>query len=172
MDPRQLQALTGRTDKSDPTFYPLVKPSDCLGVFTEVLDPRFDNMDEGYRTHILEAMRAEDKVLKAYIDKAQLDHWYDATLDAAERTVARDLDVATMRGAEGELAETQVERNEVEEQETQEEEVAQHEGVANEEGLRRSSRTRGRRKLQNGHGHGKRKEVMRSVEGSQEAEYV
>jgi hypothetical protein len=91
--------VSDKKDKHDPSFYPIVKPSDALGVFTDTLDARFDNMEDSYRARMREAMRAEDKVLRAYVDKAQLESWYAATLEAAEMTVARELDEVTAQGA-------------------------------------------------------------------------
>ncbi|KAK1828126.1 Non-repetitive/WGA-negative nucleoporin C-terminal-domain-containing protein [Podospora conica] len=81
------------TDKS---FQPYVRPSDALGVFCTELDRRFEHMDEGARTRLLEAMRAEDAKLKTFVDKAQLDAWYRTTREVAERTVASAYRTATI----------------------------------------------------------------------------
>jgi len=75
-------------EQSDKTFRPYVKPSDILGVFTESLDSRFDDMDESFRHKLLDVMKAEDSKLKTFIDKAQLEAWYRTTRDCAESTVA------------------------------------------------------------------------------------
>lgn len=75
-------------EHSDDTFRPFVRPSDALGVFTESLDRRFDNMDDGFRGKLLDAMRWEDGRLRTFVEKAQLDAWYRTTRDCAEKTVA------------------------------------------------------------------------------------
>jgi hypothetical protein len=82
----------------------MIKPSEAQGVFTETLDPRFDNMEDSYRARLLDAMKAEDKILSRYIEKAQLDRWYAATLEAAEMTVTRELDEITRAAAEAETS--------------------------------------------------------------------
>ncbi|KAK0644488.1 Non-repetitive/WGA-negative nucleoporin C-terminal-domain-containing protein [Cercophora newfieldiana] len=79
----------------DAGFRPYVKPSDVLGVFTEKLDRRFDSQDEGFQHKLLEIMRTDDKQLKAYIDKSQLDAWYRTARDEAEKTVAHALHAMT-----------------------------------------------------------------------------
>ncbi|KAL2263795.1 hypothetical protein VTK26DRAFT_5087 [Humicola hyalothermophila] len=82
---------------SDPNFHPFVKPSDALGVFTEVdaLDRRFDSMDDGFRAKLLDNMKWEDAKLRGYVDKAQLDAWYRTTRECAEKTVAAAYDRLT-----------------------------------------------------------------------------
>jgi nuclear pore complex protein Nup133 len=84
------------TEQYDKNFRPFVKPSDALGVFTSKLDPRFDDMDEGFRHKLLDIMKADDKQLKAYIDKSQLDAWYRTTRDCAEKTVEQVLHTVTV----------------------------------------------------------------------------
>ncbi|KAK3350168.1 Non-repetitive/WGA-negative nucleoporin C-terminal-domain-containing protein [Lasiosphaeria hispida] len=71
----------------DEHFRPYVRPSDALGVFTESLDRRFDDMDESFRAKLMDAMKAEDTRLRAFVDKAQLESWYRGTRDCAETTV-------------------------------------------------------------------------------------
>ncbi|KAL2128685.1 hypothetical protein VTI74DRAFT_8834 [Chaetomium olivicolor] len=80
---------------STPKFAPFHKPSDCLGVFVDSLDRRWDSMDDSFRNKMLDAMRWEDKLLKSYIDKAQLDAWYRTTRECAEKTVAEAYDRLT-----------------------------------------------------------------------------
>lgn len=74
--------------QSDKSFRPFVKPSEALGVYTDNLDSRFNDMDAGFKHKLLEVMKAEDKKLKAFIEKSQLDAWYRTTLDCAEKIVA------------------------------------------------------------------------------------
>lgn len=73
---------------SDDAFRPCIKPSDCLGVYTDTLDRRFDGFDDSFRHKLMDAMKVEDVKLKTFIDKARLDEWYKTTLEAAENTVA------------------------------------------------------------------------------------
>ncbi|KAK4152117.1 Non-repetitive/WGA-negative nucleoporin C-terminal-domain-containing protein [Chaetomidium leptoderma] len=80
---------------SNPKFHPFVRPSDALGVFTDSLDRRFDNMDDSFRNKLLDAMRWEDKQLRTWIDKAQLEAWYRTTRECAEKTVAVTYDRLT-----------------------------------------------------------------------------
>ncbi|KAK3937905.1 Non-repetitive/WGA-negative nucleoporin C-terminal-domain-containing protein [Diplogelasinospora grovesii] len=73
---------------SDEKFNPYVKPSDALGVFTESLDRRFNDLDDSFRNKLLDAMKWEDAKLRSFIEKSQVEAWYRTTLEAAERTVA------------------------------------------------------------------------------------
>ncbi|KAK4159334.1 Non-repetitive/WGA-negative nucleoporin C-terminal-domain-containing protein [Cladorrhinum sp. PSN259] len=73
---------------SDDKFQPYVKPSDALGVYTELVDRRFEQMDESFINKLLDCMKWEDKQLRTYIEKSQLDLWYRTTKEAAEKTVA------------------------------------------------------------------------------------
>ena len=52
-------------------------------------------MDDGFRARLLDAMRYEDKQLRAAIDKTQLDAWYRTTKECAEKTVAVSYDRLT-----------------------------------------------------------------------------
>ncbi|KAK0616247.1 Non-repetitive/WGA-negative nucleoporin C-terminal-domain-containing protein [Immersiella caudata] len=79
----------------DKNFRPFVKPSDAFGVFTDKLDRRFDDMDDGFRHKLLDIMKAEDKQLKTYIEKSQLDAWHRTTRDCAEKTVEQVLHAVT-----------------------------------------------------------------------------
>ncbi|AEO64561.1 uncharacterized protein THITE_2110831 [Thermothielavioides terrestris NRRL 8126] len=81
--------------QSDSDFRPFVKPSDALGVFTNALDRRFDNMDDGFRAKLLDAMRWEDGRLRTFVDKAQLDAWYRTARECAEKTVVVSYDRMT-----------------------------------------------------------------------------
>ncbi|EGS20018.1 putative nuclear pore complex protein [Thermochaetoides thermophila DSM 1495] len=85
-------------ESSTPTFRPhhTLKPSDCLGVYTEPeqLDSRFAAMDDSFRGKLVEAMRAEDRLLRGFVEKAQLDEWWRATRETAERMVG----VAAQKG--------------------------------------------------------------------------
>ncbi|KAM7198668.1 Non-repetitive/WGA-negative nucleoporin C-terminal domain containing protein [Rhypophila sp. PSN 637] len=80
---------------SDRNFHPFVKPLDALGVFTETLDRRFSEMDEGFRVTLLDAMKAEDAKLRAFIEKAQLEAWAQETRECAKTTVADEIDRRT-----------------------------------------------------------------------------
>ncbi|KAH8887759.1 hypothetical protein GQ53DRAFT_768085 [Thozetella sp. PMI_491] len=71
----------------DKDSWPTVKPSEALGVFTERLDRRFDDMDDSVRGMLLDAMRWEDAKLRAFIEKNRLDEWYFTTLEVARNTV-------------------------------------------------------------------------------------
>ena len=87
LKPERALAKLG-TGQADENFHPFVKPSDALGVFTQSLDRRFDGMDEGFCSKLLDAMKSEDSKLRTFIEKAQLELWYRATRDCAEKTVA------------------------------------------------------------------------------------
>lgn len=52
-------------------------------------------MDDGFRAKLLDAMRWDDKQLRAALDKAQLDAWYRTTRECAEKTVAVTYDRIT-----------------------------------------------------------------------------
>jgi nuclear pore complex protein Nup133 len=82
-------------EQYDKNFRPFVKPSDALGVFTHKLDRRFDDMDDGFRHKLLDIMKADDKQLRTYIEKSQLDAWYRTTRDCAEKTVEQVLHAVT-----------------------------------------------------------------------------
>ncbi|KAJ9142229.1 hypothetical protein NKR19_g7308 [Coniochaeta hoffmannii] len=81
--------------KSDDSFYPIMKPSEVVGVYTDRVDRRFHDMDENFRNNLLDAMKWEDSKLRAYIEKHQLDSWHRTVLEEAERTVAREYDMRT-----------------------------------------------------------------------------
>jgi nuclear pore complex protein Nup133 len=66
-------------------FWPILPPSDVLGVFTENLDARFDVLDEVSRARILEAMKAEDARLHIFIEKHQLEKWHGTILEHAQK---------------------------------------------------------------------------------------
>ena len=79
----------------DDKFHPFMKPSDAAGVYTDTLDRRFDDMDDGIRNKLLDAMRWEDNKLRTYIDKAQLDAWWVTTRDCADTIVKDELNQIT-----------------------------------------------------------------------------
>jgi nuclear pore complex protein Nup133 len=87
------------SDKSDESFYPVMKPSEAVGVFTDHLDRRFNDMDENFRNKLLDAMKWEDSKLRTYIEKHQLDSWHGTVLEEAERTVTREYDLRTQNQA-------------------------------------------------------------------------
>ncbi|KAK0701487.1 Non-repetitive/WGA-negative nucleoporin C-terminal-domain-containing protein [Apiosordaria backusii] len=72
---------------SDEKFNPFVKPSECLGVYTEELDRRFSALDDAAQKKILENMKWEDDELRTYIEKARADAWYLTTKEYAKKTV-------------------------------------------------------------------------------------
>ncbi|KAK3331922.1 Non-repetitive/WGA-negative nucleoporin C-terminal-domain-containing protein [Cercophora scortea] len=74
-------------EHGDESFRPYVKPSEALGVFVDSLDRRFDNMDDGFKNKLLEAMKWEDSKLRIFIEKNQLEKWYQTTRECAENTV-------------------------------------------------------------------------------------
>jgi len=51
-------------------------------------------MDDSFRGKLVEAMRAEDRLLRGFVEKAQLDEWWRATRETAERMVG----VAAQKG--------------------------------------------------------------------------
>lgn len=83
------------TAYKDRTFQPFVKPSDALGIYTETLDRRFDDMDDGFRSKLMEAMKAEDTKLRSYIEKCQLEAWAQSTRNCAKETVAESIHAMT-----------------------------------------------------------------------------
>lgn len=90
-----MKLLTMFSDKRDESFYPVMKPSEARGVFTDRVDRRFNDMDENFRSKLLDAMKSEDSRLKVFIDKHQLDAWHRTVLEEAEKTVAREDDLRT-----------------------------------------------------------------------------
>jgi nuclear pore complex protein Nup133 len=58
-------------------------------------------MDDGFRAKLLDAMRWEDKQLRAAVEKAQLDAWYRTTRESAEKTVAVTYDRLTAERKRG-----------------------------------------------------------------------
>lgn len=85
--------------KSDESFYPVMKPSEVVGVFTDHVDRRFNDMDENFRNKLLDAMKWEDSKLRVYIEQHQLDSWHGTVLEEAERAVAREYDLRTQAQA-------------------------------------------------------------------------
>lgn len=76
-----------------------MKPSEVVGVFTDHVDRRFNDMDENFRNKLLEAMKWEDSKLRVYIEQHQLDSWHGTVLEEAERAVAREYDLRTQAQA-------------------------------------------------------------------------
>ncbi|KAB5577589.1 Non-repetitive/WGA-negative nucleoporin C-terminal-domain-containing protein [Coniochaeta sp. 2T2.1] len=85
--------------KAEDSFYPVMKPSEVAGVYTDHVDRRFIDMDENFRNKLLDAMRSEDTKLSEFIEKHRLDSWHRAVLQEAERTVAREYDLRTQAQA-------------------------------------------------------------------------
>ncbi|KAK4176737.1 putative nucleoporin [Triangularia setosa] len=83
---------------SDDKFSPFVRPSECLGVYTEELDRRFSGLDDAAQKKILENMKWEDEELRIYIEKARADAWYLTTKEYAEKTVTAALSELTAAG--------------------------------------------------------------------------
>lgn len=67
--------------------FKLLRPSDCLGVFSDEPDRRFRGMDKGFREKVVEAMKWEDTQLRKYIDKCRLEEWAKTTNEAARDAV-------------------------------------------------------------------------------------
>ncbi|KAK4676697.1 hypothetical protein QC764_402490 [Podospora pseudoanserina] len=83
---------------SDDKFSPFVKPSECLGVYTEEVDRRFGNLDEQAQQKILENMKWEDDELRGYVEKARADAWFLTTSEYAEKTVTAAFSELTAAG--------------------------------------------------------------------------
>lgn len=81
------------TEKQDESFNPIMKPSEALGVYTDHVDRRFNDMDEAFRAKLIDAMKSEDAKLRTYIEKHQLDSWHRTVVDEAEKSVAHDMDM-------------------------------------------------------------------------------
>lgn len=68
-------------------FWPVLKPTECLGVFVDKLDSRFDSLDDVHRNRILDAMKWEDTRLQIFIAKCRLEDWQGTCLYEAKKTV-------------------------------------------------------------------------------------
>lgn len=79
--------------KQDESFFPVMRPSQSLGVYTERLDRRFNDMDDTFRHGLIDAMKQEDVKLRTFIEKHQLDSWHRTVLEEAEKSVAREYDM-------------------------------------------------------------------------------
>ncbi|KAI1630624.1 Nup133 N terminal like-domain-containing protein [Biscogniauxia mediterranea] len=79
-------------DKID---YRRLTPSEAAGVYTEILDRRFENMEKSYREKVLEAMRWEGANLRKHIEKHRLDQWAKETRKFAEEAVDQQYDETT-----------------------------------------------------------------------------
>jgi nuclear pore complex protein Nup133 len=75
-----------------------VSPRGALGACTEELDDRFRGLDTGVRASLLRDMRAEDEVLKQYIEKCRLEKWFDGAFDLAKRDVQEEMNEETQEG--------------------------------------------------------------------------
>jgi nuclear pore complex protein Nup133 len=76
------------------------RPSEALGVYTDGLDRRFNDMEKAFRDKLVEAMKAEDSTLRKYVEKHRLEQWARTTAETAEATVTELVDEATKSGAE------------------------------------------------------------------------
>ncbi|KAI1501454.1 Nup133 N terminal like-domain-containing protein [Biscogniauxia marginata] len=79
----------------DKIEYRRLAPSEAAGVYTELLDRRFENMEKGYREKVLEAMRWEDANLRKHIEKHRLEQWAKETRKFAEEAVDQQYDETT-----------------------------------------------------------------------------
>lgn len=79
--------LTLETDQHLEEHFKPLRPSDCLGVFSDEPDRRFKDMDKSFREKMVEAMKWEDTQLKKYIDKHRLEEWAKTTDEAARAAV-------------------------------------------------------------------------------------
>lgn len=84
---------------SDETVNFILKPSEAVGVYTDRLDRRFNEMEENFREKLLDAMQWEDSNLRKYVEKCQLDRWGTATREAASNSVSLRIDQLTAVGA-------------------------------------------------------------------------
>ncbi|CAK7262993.1 hypothetical protein SEPCBS119000_000257 [Sporothrix epigloea] len=83
----------------------MIKPSDALGVYTDMADPataaRFGHMEDTSREKLLDAMRYEDTLLKRYMDKYRLEDWCHAAVEGAGKAVQAEMDRLTeMQGSD------------------------------------------------------------------------
>lgn len=67
-------------------FRPM-RPQEALGVFTDNLDRRFDNVGGDFQAKLIDCMKWEDKELKKNVDKHRLPEWLRTALDAARADV-------------------------------------------------------------------------------------
>ncbi|KAF2965541.1 hypothetical protein GQX73_g8019 [Xylaria multiplex] len=70
-------------------------PSQSVGVYTQVPDGRFVNMEKSYREKMLEAMRWEDSNLRKHIEQHRLEEWTKETQKLAEQAVDQQYDDVT-----------------------------------------------------------------------------
>lgn len=82
-------------EEGQENFPYITRPSECLGVYTDPSDPRYSNQDDSLRERHVDAMKAEDALLKKYVEKYQLDKWARAAFEAARRTATYGIDAAT-----------------------------------------------------------------------------
>ncbi|KAI1441690.1 Nup133 N terminal like-domain-containing protein [Annulohypoxylon stygium] len=81
------------------TDYRRLSPSEAAGVYTEILDRRFEKMEKSYREKVLEVMRWEDSNLLQHIEKHRLEQWAKETRKYAEEAVNQQYDESTAAGA-------------------------------------------------------------------------
>lgn len=79
--------------------YRRIMPSEAAGVYTEMLDRRFETMENSFRERLLEAMRWEDSNLKKHIEKHRLDNWAKDARKLAEEAVDQGFDDETEAAA-------------------------------------------------------------------------
>lgn len=75
-----------------------ISPENILGACTEQLDHRFTGLDVSIQESIKKDMQDEDAALSMYIEKCQLDKWYEGALDAAKRDVMEEVNDETDDG--------------------------------------------------------------------------
>ena len=54
-------------------------------------------MDENWQAKFIEAMKWEDSKLRQYVDKCQLDLWYETTLEISRKVVQQSYDEELVR---------------------------------------------------------------------------
>ncbi|KKA28077.1 hypothetical protein TD95_004686 [Thielaviopsis punctulata] len=72
-------------------FRPL-KPSEVIGVYSEVPDRRFADMELAYQEKLLAAAAWEDSVLQEYISKHRLEHWAQTIMTNKQTLLSLDMD--------------------------------------------------------------------------------
>jgi nuclear pore complex protein Nup133 len=75
-------------------------PSEALGVYTDTVDSRFNDMEKAFRDRLAESMKWEDSILKKHIEKHRLEQWLRSTAETAAAAIRIMADEATMAGAE------------------------------------------------------------------------
>jgi nuclear pore complex protein Nup133 len=100
--------LTYRPDQGTEEHFRPIRPSEAIGVYTDMTDRRFTDMEKSFQDKLTAAMKWEDSVLKTYMDKHRLEQWAENASQEAKETVTELVDEATRAGAEGNGREVEV----------------------------------------------------------------